>query len=252
MTLTSADKSYFLSGSPKGIVIGLKVPGEDDHLTMGTDGEEISQVHRTVNGREDWRLTSEAFQAEADSFLANNTISIEPSSISPDSHIISLDKANVAFSVLQSILLTALPLLIRLISTTKFKKTENCVEGWIAIEPNKIRHLANSARIPLAIVFPILRRIAPIILPPLIRRMARHVLIPTRNLLSLGDDIAVIISNERIGIMWQNENCNLCFIPLAAIFEVFQRIERNQPLGKLNQLATPNLGAIRLSAKSWL
>jgi hypothetical protein len=252
LTFTGGQKSYFLTGGPRGVVAGLRVPGKDDHLTVGTDGDEIMQVHRKINGREDWRLTSESLQAEADSFLANNTVLIEPSSISPDSYIVSLDRVNIIFSALQSILSIPLPLLIRLISTRRFRRTEKGVEGWIVIEPNRIRHLVRSARFPTTIISPILRQVFPKLLPPLIRRMTRHVLIPIHEIQNIGDDTALIISNDRIGIVWQDENYDLRLIPLTAIFEVIQRIEKNQPFGRLDELATPDIGAIRLSAKSWL
>lgn len=252
MTFTSGPKSYFVSGSPKGFVIGPKVPGKDDHLTIGNDGDELAQVHRTVNGREDWRVTPESLQAEVDSFLANNTAPIEPSTLNASAtYVISLDRVNVAFSALQSVISIPLALVLRLVTTQKFAKTENGVEGSITIDPNRVRHLVDSSRRPLAILSPLIQRFAPIVLPRVMKRIARHVLIPPNKIDSLNEDIALLISSERVGVVWQSEGGRLLFMPLTAILEAYGRMERNQPFGKLNEIVSPEIGVMEFAAKSW-
>jgi len=84
-----------------------------------------------------------------------------------------------------------------------------------------------------------------------IKRIAKHILIPPNEIGNLNEDIALLISDDRVGVIWRSENGSLLFLPLAAVLEAYSRIERNQPFGKLNEIMSPEIGVIQFAAKSW-
>jgi hypothetical protein len=250
MTFNAGNKSYFMSGSPKGMIAGPKIPGKNDHLTVGSEGDEIIQIHRTINDREDWRLTNESLQAEVDSFLANNTSTLDATSIHEDSYLVSLDRLNLAFTIFQSILSIPLSLVIRLVATQYFVKKEDGIQMTVAIEPDKLVHLVEKARIPLAILSPFIQRLASAIVPKLAKKVGRSFLVAPGKLVNSDDGILLIISKNRIGVLWRDENLQLRFIPMTAIFEAYSRIERNQPFGKINEIVGTN-SQVSITARSW-
>ena len=249
MTLRTGSKAYYLEGRPKGLVAGTRVRGRDDHLTLGSDEAGFSQVHRKINGREDWRLTPESLQAEVDSFLANKTSAFDANSIAPDSWAVSLGRATVGISLLSGLLSLSIGLLARLVSTTTMVKTEDGLSAEVRVDPVKVEHLLKTARVPASMFSPLLRRAGPSIIPRLLRRAAKVFLIKSPGPRDFEQGALLLVSKDRTGLVWSSSDGDLRFVPIGAIFEAFARIERNQPFGKLNEVFEGEY--LSIEARSW-
>ena len=49
--------------------------------------------------------------------------------------------------------------------------------------------------------------------------------------LKVNDGLCLLVSNERLGIVWASRTKKLSFLPLAALFEAKERLEKASPLG---------------------
>jgi hypothetical protein len=246
MTLTSGDKEYFLHGGPKGLVVGPKTPGRDDHLTFGGD-DDFAQVHRTINDREDWRVTSEVVEAELDSFIANNAAFIDHSVLSlPGTYVVSLRRVQVLYSTFMGLVSVPMHLLFPLFVTTRKVKTAKGTEFSAAVDSRRLAHFASSAEPVLQKLFRVFGPALARILPTIIMRVGKSMLLKPGNGMLTGEGLAFIMSDSRVGIVWENGG-RIAYVPITAIIQMVERIERNQPFGKLSELNGPLNGSLKIT-----
>jgi len=166
---------YFMHSGSKGIVFGPKIPGRDDHLTYGSDGDSW-QIHRRTNGDEQWRLTKEAAQAELDSLMMNNVKSIEISDLAGAGvYVISLNRMELLFKVPELLAGLFMPLFFGLVGTKKESKSKNERKFELRIDGGKVGHLAAMAQGPLGILSRIVKHVPPRVPPAIITRVGRWV-----------------------------------------------------------------------------
>jgi hypothetical protein len=249
LTVVSEGTEYFVTGSPKGMVIGPRSPGKDDHITVGGDENDF-QVHRKINGREDWRLTLEALEAELDSFAANHVKQIDRSSITgKGTYLVSLRRTQILFSTFQGLASIPLALLWRLVVTWKVTKVHGVTEAQIMIDPRKIEHLRQSTTVPLRVVAPLLRRLAPIVMPRMLKAIARFLVISPEGVSNQANDVAFIVSDQYVGIVWEDKTNHLKYLPANDMFQMYERIEASLPFGKIGNLSLGNHTSF--SVRSW-
>jgi hypothetical protein len=251
VTLKSGEKEYFMRGSPKGLVIGPKTVGTDDHLTIGMNGDDFNQIHRKINGREDWRVTPEALEAEIDSFITNNTEIIDSSGLSaPGTYVVSLRRAQVLFSTVSGLASVPLRLFFPLFVAKEVTKTENGTEVRATIEIGRITHILSRAEPKIARFFQVFGPSLFRVWVSIAKRTGRWMLIKSGPNMLNGEGIAFVLSESRIGLIWENDG-RMKYLSAESLMQVYERIERNQPFGKLLEIGNLKSYSTVISVKSW-
>jgi hypothetical protein len=252
MDLKTAGKTYFLRGSTRGLVFGPGNPGNDDHVTVGLDDGEFSQVHRKINGREDWRVTPESFQAEVESLVANNVKQVDFANLrNPGTYIVSLNRSRILFEFPQALVSILMPLLWRLIATRKDLKTENGRMLELTVEPRKVRHLISRLNGPFSILGRLLRHVPPKVPLQVLTLISKWVRVRPQDPDRLKDDLFLLASRDDVGLLWRGESGALQFLPLEPLLDLYGRAERSLPFGELSELGNSLTGGISLIGRAW-
>lgn len=250
MSLGGANKEYFLHGGPKGLVLGPKAPGTDDHLAYRSD-DKFWQVHRKTNGREQWRMTSELAQAELDSLIVNNREPLNISALTGEGvYLLSANRLQVLFTVPELLATIFMPLVFRLMGTIKETRTKNGKKVEFKIEERRIKHLVSKIRAPLGVLEVVLRHVPPKVPLTVLRRVGRWVLVHPKAPGSLKQGLYFVVSKEHFGLVWRNKSGTLQYMPATALFQMYERTERNLPFGNLSELA--NWGPdFKVTGRTW-
>jgi hypothetical protein len=252
MVVRSADSAYFVHGQSRGLVFGPKKSGREDHITVGFNDGEFSQAHRKINGREDWRVTPEYFQAETDSLVANNVKSVEFASLRrPGTYIISFNRIRVLFAAPQALVSIVMPLLWRMIATKKVVRSAAGQRVELTVEERKLRRLIARSSGPLSILGKLLKHLPPRVPLQILRLIARWALVRPQTSDRLEDDVFFVVSKDYAGLLWRGESGLLQYLPVAPLLELYGRAERMLPFGKLSELGTGWTGDITLIGRVW-
>jgi hypothetical protein len=65
-----------------------------------------------------------------------------------------------------------------------------------------------------------------------------------------GEGIAFVLSESRIGLIWENDG-RMKYLSAESLMQVYERIERNQPFGKLLEIGNLKSYSTVISVKSW-
>ena len=252
MVVNAGDKAFFVRGSPKGLVLGPKNQARDDHITVGFDGGEISQIHRKVNGYEEWRVTPEAFQAEVDSLVANHLRTMEFADVSnPTVRIISTRRIRVLFAVPQALATVAMPLLWRLVATKRVVGAGANKTFEVSIEQVKLRNLAARSSGPLSVLERLLGHLPPKVPVQVLKRVGRWACVRPRTPDELDGDLFFVVSKDYVGLLWRSEVVGLQYLPIGPLVNLYLRAERGLPFGKLDELGRGWTGGVALVGRSW-
>jgi hypothetical protein len=252
MVVKTGDKAYFVHGSPRGLVLGPKSSAGDDHITVGFDEGEFSQVHRKVNGHEEWRVTPELVQAEVDSLVASNVRSVEFGSMSkPGTYIVSFSRIRVLFAIPQALAVVAMPFLWRLVATERLVRTESGARMELSIERRKLRHLAARTSGPLSVLGRFLGHLPPKIPLRMLRLIGRWTCVSPRALNEFGGALHLMVSKDDVGLVWRSRAGTLRYLPMAPLVNLYLRAEGGLPFGKLGELGKDVAGDITFVGRSW-
>jgi hypothetical protein len=253
--LKTAESEYFLDGGPRGMILGRKSHGTDDHVVVGLDDDGFSQAHRKVNGREDWRLTRESIQAEADSLAASHVKTIPDSTLTqPETYIISIRRANVLLRIPQAIMSVCFGFFWRLFATKKAARVGESKEFEIVIEKRKIRHLIASAGGHLSALnhllvhTPLRIQRAP---ANAMKALAKWVLAKPQELNDSSGGMHFVISKEIAGFLWRNDAGILRYLPAAPLLQIYELAERNLPFGKFVDSESGWADGVKILGRTW-
>ena len=252
MVVKAGGKTYFVHGSPRGLVLGPKDSERDDHITVGFDDGEFSQAHRKINGREDWRVTPDSFQAEADSLVANNVKPVEFASLQrPGTYIASFGRMRVLFAIPQAMVSSVMPLLWRLIATKRVVRTKKEKMVELTIEQRKVAHLIARSGGPLSILGRLLRHLPPKAPAQILRLVANWTLISSRAPDRLKDGLFFVASPDYAGLLWRSRSGALQYLPIAPLLGLYGRAERSLPFGRLSGPGDGWTRDISFVGRSW-
>ena len=250
--MKSTEKAYFVRGGPRGVTFGPKTPGKDDHVTVGIDGGDFSQAHRKINGHEDWRVTPESIQAEVDSLVVNNVKTMEFANLKePGTYVVSLNRLRLLFEFPQTVLSILMPLLWRLIATSKEVKTGTGRRFELSIEQKKVRHLIARSRGPLSILGKFMKRLPPKVPLQILSIIFGWVRVHPQTPDRLKDDLFLIVSKDHTGLIWRAESDSLQYLALGPLIELYARAERSLPLGKLSEIGNDWTRDVTLTGRAW-
>ncbi len=252
MDAGTRDRAYFVHGGPRGLVFGPKTSGRDDHVTVGFDDGEFSQVHRKVNGYEEWRVTPEGFQAEVDSLVANNVRPVEFASLRKEGTcIISLNRVKALFAVPQALSALVIPLVLRLVATKRVLRTASGQEIKLSIDRKKVEYVIGRLNGPLSVLGKLLKHVPPKAPLQVWRLVAKWILVRPSTPMGFEGDIFVVTSKVDVGLLWAGESGALRYLPIAPLLDLYLRAERSLPFGKLNELGNSWIGDITFVGRSW-
>lgn len=206
--------------------------GQDDHLTVVLNGNQIDQAHRKVDGREVWHHTGEHLQAELDTLLANATTVVDPNEFKrPNTYIVSARRAKVLFSLVTLPFTVFFHFFWRLFATAEISKSKNGVlEARIVLEERKTRHLLRSSQRPALWMSRLLRRVPPKAIQYLIKFVGKRVLVDPRNIKRLEEDLWFVVSNDRIGFASLGDDGKVRFVSAAPLFDALFKLKSNVPV----------------------
>lgn len=252
MAVKTQDRGYFVHGSPRGLVLGPKNSGKDDHITIGFNDGEFSQVHRKINGREEWRVTPELFQAELDSLVANNVRRVEFADLSEHgAYIVSVNRIRVLFRIPQALATVAMPMFWRLIVTKRMVRTETGKKIELSIERRKLDYLIARLNGPLSMFGKLLKHLPPKVPLKLFRLVAKWTLVHPSDPAELDGGVFLMASKDFVGLLWRSESGTLQSLPIAPLLDLYLRAERNLPFGKLNELGNGWTDDFTFIGRSW-
>jgi len=249
--ISNGDRGFFLNGSPKGLIIGplsdeMK-SGLDDHLTVGIDErEEFDQIHRKIDGKEIWRLTPESLGAEFHRFWASNSESLNPTHLDqPNSYIISWNRAAVILALMTT-LFTFFSRLFRFlfVKTEMVRKKDNAYEIAPKVNKRRVERVLLALVLPLGGLFRLLGMIPETKKQRILKGLLKRFLINPTDYRRLENDWGFWISPKKMGLLRLGEKKGLKFIPVSAFAELYQKIEKSVPFGKLSEVGSFEEGTV--------
>lgn len=243
MTLRGGNGEYFIRGGPKGVILGRKMTGRDDHLTYH-HGDKFWQVHRKTDGHEQWRLTSELAQAELDSLFVNSVKQLDFSTlVGEGSYLVSINRLRILFKVPELLTNLLMPLVFVLVGTKRESRMKNGRRVEFEVEPRKARHLILRIRAPMGLLERLLRHIPNRIPATIFRHVGGWTRIHPESPRSLKGTTCLLISKDHAGLVWLNGSGAIEYLPASTLVEMYERAERNLPFGRLSELGnwTPDV-----------
>jgi len=232
----SGEKGLFVAEASSGFVAGpLSGPWSNDRVTVGLEENgDLRMVHRSIGTSEVWRHTPLTFQAEVDSFLANNVKRIEWSDLSgPQTYLFSVYRKGMVVSSLLS--LFEIPLMFiakHLVMRSNSDGTE------IVFDKKKAEHFVNSIRrSPVPFLLKALFRLPPKVWSNLGQRVFKFFLVDSEDKAAVGNDVCLLVSPGRVGLVWASSEESPSFMSADSLFELAGRIESNLPFGKFSAIS---------------
>lgn len=239
----SRDKNrFFFIGSLRGFIIGPRdkelKSGNDDHLTIGMNQNgNIHQIHRTIDGKKAWWRTSESLQEDLQNFWISHSKKIDTIDLTqPNSYIISWNRLFIGINIIASFISFFTGLLRRKIEKIEANQLKNnTIRIEAGIDKPRAIHLINSLRLPLSLA------ITPIVIIPnyvwtkILKRILKIFLINPSDHHRLSHDLGIVISPKKMGLIRSKGN-QLSFISYQDIQELFSKVEKELPLGKLSNI----------------
>jgi len=210
----------------------------DDHLTIGSSQEgQFIQIHRKLDGREVWRHTPNSIELELRRFLDSHIESIDTNlPTQPSVYVVSMWRLNVAFSLLNSIVGLAMNLITRMFFKYDVQARNKKVSIRISIDKNKVERWINLLKYPISKFFSIPALIPKSVYNRILRRILKMFLINPLDYHRLSYDLGVILSPDRVGIIWLSKDEKLSFISFSALLELYRNVERSLPPWKFSDI----------------
>lgn len=234
------------------MVAWKRVEGIDDHITVGLDAGDFSQAHRKVNGHEEWRVTPELMEAEIDSLVANYVRPIKSDALNqPGTYVVSLKRMQIMFAIPKKLGPLGLRLFWRLIATKRVTRTSGGRKFEVIIEERKLKHLVNEAKGPLSILGRLFRHVPPKVPLSVMRRLAKWTVVRPQTVANRNQEVFFVVSRDYFGFLWGSESGGVQYLSVAPILQMWERMERNLPFGKLRGVADDWTGDLRISGQTW-
>jgi hypothetical protein len=231
----------FVDRREHGYVLGSRVPlngVKNDHLTIGVKGEEFDEIHRKVGGIEQWRHTEDSIRFGIDEFIRTNQEEIEPSELAQEGvHMVSWARVAGPLSILNSLV----QMLIALIGRSVFnyniiEVSERKVAIKFGVDKRRAEYYARKLSYPIAKLFGIFAHIPQKCVTSVLLRFGRMFLIKMNENGELESDFAFLISQNRIGFIWPNDNEKISYISIQALDKARHELEQNLPFGKMSAM----------------
>lgn len=226
---------FFMRGTQEGLVAGPRNPGDksgnDDHLTAVVRGGDLKEIHRKVDGEKVWSYRPTELEETAKKFFRSNMFEIESSLLAhPTTLVVSGGRAKVAFSLIEDIGKAGAHLV-----RSRLVRIDRNGSGRVTTYTMKVneRELRRFGRFlehafsPFRGVFEFVTKY----IGPQIQERVRSWFLIQPQKLQVSDGICLLVSEERMGILWVSSKKRLSFLPLAAILEAYERFDREFPLG---------------------
>lgn len=232
----NGEEGFFLAEASSGFVTGpLSGSWSNDRVTVGLEENgDLRMVHGSIGPAEVWRHTPQTLEAEVDSFLANNLSRIAWADLSgPQTYLLSIYRRGAVASALFA------PFEIPLMFIARHMVMRSNNDGSeLVFERKKVEHFANSVRrSPLALLLKATSRLPPKVWLTVGRRIFKFFAVDPQDKRAVRDDICLLISPSRVGIVFASEGEDPSFITADSLMRLAGRVERSLPFGKLSAIS---------------
>ena len=238
LTFRNGQNGFFVRSSGEGFVLGPRNPkaGRDDHVTIVVRGGNFKEVHRKVDGLKQWGYRSEQLSHGMQD-LASKAETMEPSSLlSAPTYIVSWNRVVLAFRFFEVFAGFWFWLFGRRLLSIDEARLKDSKVVTIRFKQKELKKVFVRLKKFLGPMSPFVIWLGARIGPKVMKRFGSFFLINPANPGRLQDDIGLVVSQQRTGIVWIGKERKLSFIPLPVLLEAYQSAESKLPFESISEL----------------